>query len=243
MGQSNITQLMKQDAKTGAGAEAAPGREVQVHYTGWLYDEGRGDHKGRKFDSSRDRNEPFSFRLGAGQVISGWDQGVAGMRVGGSAGPILLDGLLGVRSSGDAFLDGASPDPTCTVDCVGGWGGSFTLLSGGGPVVGSGALSLKGAFVPAGAANGSRWSKLDRVRRGGHRHRHDSRADGKTVRGVLAGRGVDRAPVRRHRPRPRHHAQALPHDGRRRHRRERAGQGIGVHHPPAGRNGCTGRLE
>ena len=97
--------------------------------------------------------------------------------------------------------------------------------------------------IAAGAANGSRWGKLDRVRRGGHRHRHDSRADGKTVRGVLAGRGVDRAPVRRHRPRPRHHAQALPHDGRRRHRRERAGQGIGVHHPPAGRNGCTGRLE
>jgi len=83
MGQSNITQLMKQDTKTGTGAEAAPGRQVQVHYTGWLYDEGRADHKGRKFDSSRDGNEPFSFRLGAGQVISGWDQGVAGMRVGG----------------------------------------------------------------------------------------------------------------------------------------------------------------
>jgi FKBP-type peptidyl-prolyl cis-trans isomerase len=83
MGHSNITQLMKQDAKNGTGAEAAPGRQVQVHYTGWLYDEGRADHKGRKFDSSRDSNEPFSFRLGAGQVISGWDQGVAGMRVGG----------------------------------------------------------------------------------------------------------------------------------------------------------------
>jgi len=76
-------QLMKQDAKAGTGAEAAPGRQVQVHYTGWLYDEGTADHKGRKFDSSRDSNEPFSFRLGAGQVISGWDQGVAGMRVGG----------------------------------------------------------------------------------------------------------------------------------------------------------------
>jgi FKBP-type peptidyl-prolyl cis-trans isomerase FkpA len=83
MGQSNITQLMKQDTKTGTGAEAAQGQQVQVHYTGWLYDDGSADHKGRKFDSSRDRNEPFSFRLGAGQVISGWDQGVAGMRVGG----------------------------------------------------------------------------------------------------------------------------------------------------------------
>ena len=83
MGHSNITQLMRQDGKTGTGAEAVPGRQVQVHYTGWLYDEGRPDHKGRKFDSSRDSNEPFSFRLGAGQVISGWDQGVAGMRIGG----------------------------------------------------------------------------------------------------------------------------------------------------------------
>ena len=83
MGQSNITQLMKQDVKTGTGTEATPGTRVQVHYTGWLYDEGRTDHKGRKFDSSRDRNEPFTFRLGAGEVIPGWDQGVAGMKVGG----------------------------------------------------------------------------------------------------------------------------------------------------------------
>ena len=83
MGHSNITTLTKQDVKTGTGAEATPGRSVQVHYTGWLYDEGRADHKGRKFDSSRDRNDPFTFRLGGGEVIPGWDQGVAGMRVGG----------------------------------------------------------------------------------------------------------------------------------------------------------------
>ena len=82
-GMSNITQLMKQDSKTGEGAEAAAGQSVTVHYTGWLYDETRGDKKGRKFDSSRDRNEPFSFRLGAGEVIRGWDEGVAGMKVGG----------------------------------------------------------------------------------------------------------------------------------------------------------------
>lgn len=61
---------------TGAGAEAQSGQNVTVHYTGWLTD-------GRKFDSSRDRGSPFSFRLGAGQVIKGWDQGVAGMKVGG----------------------------------------------------------------------------------------------------------------------------------------------------------------
>ena len=83
MGQSNITELIKVDAATGSGAEAVPGRQVTVHYTGWLYNEGAADKKGTKFDSSRDRNEPFSFGLGAGQVIPGWDEGVAGMRVGG----------------------------------------------------------------------------------------------------------------------------------------------------------------
>ena len=56
---------------------------MTVHYTGWLFDEAAPDHKGRKFDSSRDRNEPFDFRLGAGEVIRGWDEGVAGMKVGG----------------------------------------------------------------------------------------------------------------------------------------------------------------
>jgi FKBP-type peptidyl-prolyl cis-trans isomerase len=56
---------------------------VTVHYTGWLYDQTRPDRKGNKFDSSRDRNEPFSFNLGAGEVIRGWDEGVAGMKVGG----------------------------------------------------------------------------------------------------------------------------------------------------------------
>ena|SRR5688572_18353137 len=81
--ESNVTQLVKQDVRAGSGAEAAAGQEVTVHYTGWLYDPAKADHKGNKFDSSRDRNEPFSFRLGAGQVIRGWDDGVAGMKVGG----------------------------------------------------------------------------------------------------------------------------------------------------------------
>jgi FKBP-type peptidyl-prolyl cis-trans isomerase len=83
MGQSNITQLMKTDAVAGSGNEAVAGRRVTVHYTGWLYKDDAADHKGRKFDSSRDRNDPFSFRLGAGEVIRGWDEGVAGMKVGG----------------------------------------------------------------------------------------------------------------------------------------------------------------
>jgi FKBP-type peptidyl-prolyl cis-trans isomerase FkpA len=83
MAQSNITELVKHDEQVGSGAEAVAGRPVTVHYTGWLWDESKADHKGRKFDSSRDRNEPFEFRLGGGEVIRGWDEGVAGMKVGG----------------------------------------------------------------------------------------------------------------------------------------------------------------
>ena len=78
-----MTELIKTDTKLGEGAEATAGKLVLVHYTGWLYDEAAPDHQGAKFDSSRDRNEPFDFPLGAGNVIKGWDQGVAGMKVGG----------------------------------------------------------------------------------------------------------------------------------------------------------------
>jgi FKBP-type peptidyl-prolyl cis-trans isomerase len=78
-----ITELIKTDAVVGSGAEAVAGRQVTVHYTGWLYDPNRADRKGSEFDSSRGRNEPFAFRLGGGQVIRGWDEGVAGMKVGG----------------------------------------------------------------------------------------------------------------------------------------------------------------
>jgi FKBP-type peptidyl-prolyl cis-trans isomerase FkpA len=83
MAQSKITELIKTDETIGTGHEAAPGRTVTVHYTGWLYDQSTPDHKGKKFDSSRDRGEPFAFRLGQGRVIRGWDDGVAGMKVGG----------------------------------------------------------------------------------------------------------------------------------------------------------------
>ena len=71
------------DTTIGTGAEAVPGQTIQVHYTGWLFDESAPDNKGRKFDSSRDRSQPFEFQLGVGMVIAGWDQGFAGMRVGG----------------------------------------------------------------------------------------------------------------------------------------------------------------
>ena len=73
--------LVIEELAVGTGAEAAAGSKVRVHYTGWLL---YGGEKGRKFDSSRDRNDPFEFPLGAGKVIKGWDEGVQGMKIGGS---------------------------------------------------------------------------------------------------------------------------------------------------------------
>lgn len=75
--------LQMTDMTEGTGAMALAGKMVTVHYTGWLFDAGAPETKGRKFDSSRDRGDPFSFKLGGGQVIAGWDRGVAGMRIGG----------------------------------------------------------------------------------------------------------------------------------------------------------------
>ena len=72
-----MSQLIIEDLTTGQGDEAVKGQTVIVHYTGWLTD-------GTQFDSSRDRNDPFDFPLGAGHVIRGWDEGVAGMKVGGT---------------------------------------------------------------------------------------------------------------------------------------------------------------
>ena len=73
--------LQYEDAVVGEGAEATKGKQVAVHYTGWLYNDGV---QGAKFDSSRDRNDPFIFGLGMGMVIQGWDEGVQGMKVGGT---------------------------------------------------------------------------------------------------------------------------------------------------------------
>jgi FKBP-type peptidyl-prolyl cis-trans isomerase FkpA len=85
MADSGITQLQMTDTVTGSGAEARPGRMVRVHYTGWLYDASKADKRGEKFDSSKDHGgQPFDFNLGAQEVIPGWDQGVAGMKVGGT---------------------------------------------------------------------------------------------------------------------------------------------------------------
>lgn len=74
--------LMFTTTQTGSGTEAAAGDAVSVHYTGWLYDPESDSGRGAKFDSSVDRGQPFGFALGAGRVIAGWDEGVAGMLVG-----------------------------------------------------------------------------------------------------------------------------------------------------------------
>jgi FKBP-type peptidyl-prolyl cis-trans isomerase FkpA len=88
--------LKIQDTTVGTGAEAVAGKPVTVHYTGWLDEHGT---KGKKFDSSVDRGEPFQFNLGAGQVIKGWDQGVAGMKVGGKR-TLTIPATLGYGERG-----------------------------------------------------------------------------------------------------------------------------------------------
>ena len=99
MEKSKVTELIKNDIKLGEGAVAIAGHDVSVHYTGWLYDESAVEHKGKKFDSSRDRGDPFEFPLGAGHVIKGWDQGVDGMKVGGQR-TLIIPATLGYGARG-----------------------------------------------------------------------------------------------------------------------------------------------
>lgn len=104
-----LAQFQKIDTVAGHGAEAQSGDEVTVHYTGWLYDARATDQHGDKFDSSLDRGEPFRFHLGAGQVIRGWDEGVAGMKVGGKRTLMIPpDYGYGARGAGGAIPPGAS---------------------------------------------------------------------------------------------------------------------------------------
>jgi peptidylprolyl isomerase len=94
------------DTKIGDGATAKAGNKVSVNYTGWLYDNGA---KGKKFDSSLDRGQPFQFTLGAHQVIAGWDEGVAGMKVGGKRTLIIPPELgYGARGAGGAIPPNAT---------------------------------------------------------------------------------------------------------------------------------------
>ena len=94
--QTTASGLQYIDTIVGTGAEAAAGAYVQVHYTGWLYNDGI---KGAKFDSSKDRGDPFAFDLGAGSVIKGWDEGVQGMKVGG-ARTLIIPAALGYGARG-----------------------------------------------------------------------------------------------------------------------------------------------
>lgn len=106
---AKLKELQRIDNKVGTGAEAIKGTSVVVHYTGWLYAPTAPDHKGTKFDSSRDRNEPFVFPLGGGRVIRGWDEGVAGMKVGGQRTLIIPPDLgYGSRGAGGAIPPGAT---------------------------------------------------------------------------------------------------------------------------------------
>ena len=98
--------LQYEDTTTGDGAVATAGQRVTVHYTGWLYNNGE---QGAKFDSSKDRNDPFVFALGAGMVIRGWDEGVAGMQVGGKRTLIIPAALgYGARGAGGVIPPNAT---------------------------------------------------------------------------------------------------------------------------------------
>ena len=97
-----MADLQIEDIEVGTGDEAASGHKVSVHYTGWLTD-------GNKFDSSKDRGTPFEFALGGGQVIKGWDQGVAGMKVGGKRKLTIPSELgYGARGAGAAIPPNAT---------------------------------------------------------------------------------------------------------------------------------------
>jgi FKBP-type peptidyl-prolyl cis-trans isomerase len=101
--------LQKTDLSPGAGVEIKSGQTALVHYTGWLYDAAAPENKGKKFDSSVDRNEPFEFPVGGGFVIKGWDEGVVGMKVGGKRRLVIPPEMgYGARGAGGVIPPGAT---------------------------------------------------------------------------------------------------------------------------------------
>jgi FKBP-type peptidyl-prolyl cis-trans isomerase FkpA len=103
---TTTTGLQYEDTADGSGTVATKGQSVTVHYTGWIYNNGT---QGAKFDSSKDRNDPFVFQLGAGMVIRGWDEGVAGMKVGGARTLIIPADLgYGARGAGGVIPPNAT---------------------------------------------------------------------------------------------------------------------------------------
>ena len=104
-----VSELKKIDTVVGDGTAATAGKEVDVHYTGWLFDENAPYNKGQKFDSSLDRGQLFSFPLGAGHVIKGWDEGVAGMKIGGKRTLIIPAEMgYGARGAGGVIPPNAT---------------------------------------------------------------------------------------------------------------------------------------
>lgn len=96
---ADIPAMQSIDTVVGTGPVAKAGDTVEVNYTGWLYDPKAPDHHGKKFDASQDHGGTFAFPLGAGQVIKGWDEGVAGMHVGGKR-TLLIPSSMGYGSRG-----------------------------------------------------------------------------------------------------------------------------------------------
>ncbi len=101
--------LQIDDTLVGSGAVARAGQHISVHYTGWLFDPSQPNNRGRKFDSSKDRGDPFNFDLGAGMVIRGWDEGFAGMQVGGTRVLTIAPELgYGARGAGGVIPPNAT---------------------------------------------------------------------------------------------------------------------------------------
>lgn len=107
--------LKIEDVTVGKGTEAVKGKSVNVHYTGWIW---KDNAKGTKFDSSVDRGSPFSFSLGVGQVIAGWDEGVAGMKVGGKR-TLIIPSKLGYGERGAGGVIAPNSDLVFDVELLG----------------------------------------------------------------------------------------------------------------------------
>ena len=116
--ENKMTEFTKIDNQLGEGREAEKGLTITVHYSGWIYDENEDDKKGNKFDSSKDRNEPFTFVLGVGQVIKGWDDGFAGMKIGGTR-TIIIPSEMGYGSRGAGSVIPPNADLIFDVELLG----------------------------------------------------------------------------------------------------------------------------
>lgn len=104
-----MSELVQEDLEIGTGEEVTSGQTAVVHYTGWLHDPSKPEGKGKTFDSSRDHGDTFAFTVGGGQVIRGWDLGVAGMKVGGKRRLIIPAALgYGDRGAGGVIPGGAT---------------------------------------------------------------------------------------------------------------------------------------